>query len=56
MTDDEANRFGARAARYAAVGAQAGGLAARMLSGRLFGDASPIRGNSRWRSAGSRGR
>jgi len=37
MTDDEANRFGARAARYAAVGAQAGGLAARMLSGRLFG-------------------
>ncbi|MBB4196916.1 ABC transporter ATP-binding protein [Rhodoblastus sphagnicola] len=44
MTDDEANRFGARAARYVAVGAQAGGLAARMLSGRLFGggrDADP---------------
>jgi len=37
MTDDESNRFGARAARYAAVGAQAGGLAARMISGRLLG-------------------
>jgi predicted unusual protein kinase regulating ubiquinone biosynthesis (AarF/ABC1/UbiB family) len=37
MKNDEANRFGARAARYVAVGAQAGGLAARMLSGRLRG-------------------
>ncbi|MCW2273245.1 AarF/ABC1/UbiB kinase family protein [Rhodoblastus acidophilus] len=43
MTDDEANRFGARAARYAAVGAQAGGLAARMLSGRLLGRESDPR-------------
>ncbi len=38
MRDDEANRFGARAARYLAVGAQAGGLAAKMISGRLRGE------------------
>jgi len=37
MTDDERNRFGARAARYAAVGAQAGGVAARLVAGRLLG-------------------
>jgi predicted unusual protein kinase regulating ubiquinone biosynthesis (AarF/ABC1/UbiB family) len=37
MTDDEANRFGARAARYLAVGARAGGFAARVAGGRLFG-------------------
>jgi predicted unusual protein kinase regulating ubiquinone biosynthesis (AarF/ABC1/UbiB family) len=39
MRDDEANRFGARAARYIAVGAQAGGFAARLAGGRLFGEA-----------------
>jgi predicted unusual protein kinase regulating ubiquinone biosynthesis (AarF/ABC1/UbiB family) len=38
MKDYEANRFGARAVRYARVGAQAGGLAARMISGRLLGE------------------
>ncbi|MDI9846512.1 AarF/ABC1/UbiB kinase family protein [Rhodoblastus sp. 17X3] len=37
MKDDEANRFGARAARYLAVGARAGGFAARVAGGRLFG-------------------
>jgi predicted unusual protein kinase regulating ubiquinone biosynthesis (AarF/ABC1/UbiB family) len=37
MRDDEVNRFGARAARYLAVGARAGGFAARVASGRLFG-------------------
>jgi predicted unusual protein kinase regulating ubiquinone biosynthesis (AarF/ABC1/UbiB family) len=37
MKDDEANRFGARAARYLAVGAQAGGFAARLAGARLLG-------------------
>jgi predicted unusual protein kinase regulating ubiquinone biosynthesis (AarF/ABC1/UbiB family) len=38
MTDKEANRFGARAARYLAIGAQAGGLAAKMVGARLLGE------------------
>jgi predicted unusual protein kinase regulating ubiquinone biosynthesis (AarF/ABC1/UbiB family) len=38
MKDDEANRFGARVARYLAVGARAGGFAARVAGGRLFGE------------------
>ncbi len=37
MTDREANRFSARAARYARVGANVGGVAARIAGGRLFG-------------------
>ena len=37
MRDIEANRFTARAARYARVGANMSGVAARMASGRLFG-------------------
>lgn len=37
MPDREANRFTARAARYARVGANMGGVAARMAGGRLFG-------------------
>ena len=37
MTDSEANRFTARAARYAKVGANMGGVAARMARGRIFG-------------------
>ncbi len=37
MTDTEANRFSARAARYARVGANMGGVAARMAGTRLFG-------------------
>ncbi|MBQ0824012.1 AarF/UbiB family protein [Microvirga terrae] len=36
-TDREANRFSARAARYARVGANMGGVAARMAGSRLFG-------------------
>src|SRR5215467_4961241 len=37
MTDREANRFFARAARYARVGANVGGVAARLAGARLFG-------------------
>src|SRR5580693_1226074 len=39
MEDEEANRFSARAARYARVGANAGGIAARIASARLLGGA-----------------
>ncbi|MBL8587750.1 MAG: AarF/ABC1/UbiB kinase family protein [Methylobacteriaceae bacterium] len=35
--DDERNRFSARASRYARVGAQVGGVAARIAGARLFG-------------------
>lgn len=37
MTDSEANRFSARARRYAQVGANVGGVAARMAGARFFG-------------------
>jgi predicted unusual protein kinase regulating ubiquinone biosynthesis (AarF/ABC1/UbiB family) len=37
MTDNEKNRFSARAARYARVGANVGGVAARIAGARLFG-------------------
>src|SRR5215475_9927111 len=37
MTDREANRFSARAARYARVGANMRGVAARIAGARLFG-------------------
>src|ERR1700746_2917926 len=37
MTDREANRFSARAARYALVGANMSGVAARIAGARLFG-------------------
>ena len=37
MEDEEANRFSARAARYARVGANAGGVAARIAGARLLG-------------------
>jgi predicted unusual protein kinase regulating ubiquinone biosynthesis (AarF/ABC1/UbiB family) len=37
MADREKNRFSARAARYARVGANVGGVAARMAGARLFG-------------------
>ena len=36
-TDREANRFSARASRYARVGANVGGVAARMAGAKLFG-------------------
>ena len=39
MSDPEANRFSARAARYARVGANVGGVAARIAGQRLFGRA-----------------
>ncbi|MCL2385135.1 MAG: AarF/UbiB family protein [Alphaproteobacteria bacterium] len=42
MRDDkEGDRFAARAARYARVGASAGGVAARMAGARLLGASSP---------------
>src|SRR5436189_707006 len=37
MNDREKNRFSARAARYARVGANVGGVAARLAGARLFG-------------------
>jgi predicted unusual protein kinase regulating ubiquinone biosynthesis (AarF/ABC1/UbiB family) len=37
MSDREANRFSARAARYARVGANMGGVAARLVGARFFG-------------------
>ena len=37
MKDDEANRFSARAARYARVGVNVGGVAARIATARLLG-------------------
>ena len=37
MEDEEANRFSARAARYARVGANVGGVAARIAGARLLG-------------------
>jgi predicted unusual protein kinase regulating ubiquinone biosynthesis (AarF/ABC1/UbiB family) len=37
LMDEEANRFSARAARYARVGANVGGVAARMAGARLVG-------------------
>ena len=37
MTDQERNRFSARAARYARVGANVGGVAARMAGARFLG-------------------
>ncbi|HYC26227.1 MAG TPA: AarF/ABC1/UbiB kinase family protein [Roseiarcus sp.] len=41
MRDNEANRFSARAARYARVGANVGALAARLASNRLTGAQDP---------------
>ena len=44
--DPEANRFSARAARYARVGANVGGVAARMAGNRLFGGEGGDRSNA----------
>jgi hypothetical protein len=52
MEDEEANRFSARAARYARVGANVGGVAARIAGARFLGGG----GASGKRSAASRGR
>jgi predicted unusual protein kinase regulating ubiquinone biosynthesis (AarF/ABC1/UbiB family) len=48
MSDDdrEANRFSARAARYARVGANVGGVAARIAGTRLFGFEGQDAGNA----------
>jgi predicted unusual protein kinase regulating ubiquinone biosynthesis (AarF/ABC1/UbiB family) len=48
MSDDdrEANRFSARAARYARVGANVGGVAARIAGSRLFGFEGQEAGNA----------
>ena len=45
-TDNEANRLSARAARYARVGVNVGGLAARMAGARLFGGEQGGGGNA----------
>ncbi len=42
MTDTEGNRFSARAARYARVGANMGGVAARIAGTKLFGGKGEI--------------
>jgi predicted unusual protein kinase regulating ubiquinone biosynthesis (AarF/ABC1/UbiB family) len=44
--DSEANRFSARAARYARVGANVGGVAARIAGTRLFGFEGQDAGNA----------
>jgi predicted unusual protein kinase regulating ubiquinone biosynthesis (AarF/ABC1/UbiB family) len=47
MSDEEANRFSARAARYARVGANVGGVAARIVGSRMFGSSTARdRGNA----------
>lgn len=46
MKDREKNRFSARAARYAKVGVQAGGVAARMAGQRLVGARDGRAGNA----------
>ena len=55
MSDKEANRFSARAARYARVGANVGGVAARIAGARLLGldgkNASNAAAGSRSRTA-----
>jgi predicted unusual protein kinase regulating ubiquinone biosynthesis (AarF/ABC1/UbiB family) len=46
MTDREANRFSARATRFARVGANMGGVAARIAGARLFGGGLDGPGNA----------
>ena len=46
MTDSEQNRFSARAARYARVGANVGGVAARMAGSRMLGRGTDDAGNA----------
>ncbi len=46
LPDREANRFSARAARYARVGANVGGVAARIAATRMFGLATDRSGNA----------
>jgi predicted unusual protein kinase regulating ubiquinone biosynthesis (AarF/ABC1/UbiB family) len=53
MTDDEANRFSARASRYARLGVNAGAFAARMASNRVMGGASANDAQALARALGS---
>ena len=46
MTDSEQNRFSARAARYARVGANVGGVAARMAGSRMLGRTNDATANA----------
>ena len=46
MADREKNRFSARAARYARVGANVGGVAARYAGRRLIGSESDRAGDA----------
>jgi predicted unusual protein kinase regulating ubiquinone biosynthesis (AarF/ABC1/UbiB family) len=46
MSDREANRFSARAARYARVGANMGGVAARIAGQRILGREAPNASNA----------
>ncbi len=46
MTDEEGNRFSARAARYARVGANVGGVAARIARARLLGQGTSANANA----------
>ena len=46
LPDREANRFSARAARYARVGANIGGVAARIAATRMFGFGLDRAGNA----------
>jgi predicted unusual protein kinase regulating ubiquinone biosynthesis (AarF/ABC1/UbiB family) len=46
MKDQEANRFSARARRYARVGTSVGGVAARMAGDRMLGRAPDRAGNA----------
>jgi predicted unusual protein kinase regulating ubiquinone biosynthesis (AarF/ABC1/UbiB family) len=46
MSDDERNRISARVSRYARVGANVGGVAARIAGARLFGMAGADRSNA----------
>ena len=46
MTDPEKNRLSARAARYARVGANVGGVAARIAAGRILGGEGRGAGNA----------
>jgi predicted unusual protein kinase regulating ubiquinone biosynthesis (AarF/ABC1/UbiB family) len=46
MQDDESNRFSARAMRYAKVGANVGGIAARIAGARLVGARDAHAGNA----------
>ena len=51
IRDDEANRFTARASRYARVGVNLGGVAARMVGTRLVGQQTSLQSDRDNRNA-----